>query len=188
MSSVPTKQQALHDLGYEWRMFRTMHSLLTEMSDIDDPVRDAMVESLVLHARNLIETFYQTREGKETQRVLSIRPERMGEEIGRLYGAASSRIVHLSPDRPAVKPPWEFAPLIQALESKILGLRHAGTIPTDGWEGDRPVATKLLSLPRGPSASATPSPMDPISPTGGAQPGVAVPPTSGVTGPAGPQH
>src|SRR4029077_8120793 len=101
------KDQALFDLGYEWRMFLKIHSLLTLVSRDEDPVRDAMVESLVLHARNLIETFYGN-EGDEFRKALSIAPEKMPPDVGLLYGRACKSVVHLPPDRPAVKEDWVF--------------------------------------------------------------------------------
>jgi hypothetical protein len=55
-----TKEQALYDLGYEWRMYRDVHYPLqglprresTDARAIGDIVRDALVEAVIVHARN----------------------------------------------------------------------------------------------------------------------------------------
>ncbi len=139
-----SKEQALFDLGYEWRMYRKLHRLLSVLPTDEDPVRDALTESLLLHVRNLIETFWGTNEGKKARDALGISPEKMPASIGPLYGLLSKCIVHLPDDRPATKTNWDFSVIGPLLEAKIEGLRKSATIPQRDWEGDRDLATKLL--------------------------------------------
>lgn len=160
-----SKEQALFDLGYEWRMYRKLHRLLSVLPTDEDPVRDALTESLLLHVRNLIETFWGTNEGKKARDALGISPEKMPASIGPLYGHLSKCIVHLPDDRPATKTSWDFSVIGPALEAKIEVLRNAKVIP-HAWEGDRDPNTKLLvggdpTVPDKGGALTTP-----ITPTG----------------------
>ena len=135
----------------------------------DDPVRDALTESLLLHVRNLIETFWGSSEGRKARESLGIVYEKMPEDIGRWYGELSKCVVHLPDDRPPAKQPWDFSMLGPALLAKIEELRK-GIIPSSGWEGDRELPTKLLigAGPIGPDNVAAMTAM--ISPTGTAMP------------------
>jgi hypothetical protein len=164
-----SKDQALFDLGYEWRMYRKLHRLLSVLPTDEDPVRDALTESLLLHARNLIETFWGSKEGKKARDAVGITLEKMPEDIGRLYGRLSTCIVHLPDDRPATKQAWDFHVIGPALEAKIEALRNAKVIP-HAWEGDRDPDTKLLcggdpTVPDKGGALTTP-----IAPTGMSMP------------------
>jgi hypothetical protein len=182
-----SKDQALFDLGYEWRMYRKMYSLLSVLPTDEDPVRDALTESLVLHVRNLIETFWGSNQGDAARHALGITHEQMPAGIGPWYGAASKCVVHLPDDRPAAKTDWDFAVIGPALEAKIDALRLIGTIPAQGWEGDRDPRSRLLSgadptTPvKGGALAGRISPTGPIKPptaTGGKVAGV-----KGVVGP-----
>jgi hypothetical protein len=165
-----SKDQALFDLGYEWRMSRKMYSLLSVLPTDEDPVRDALTESLVLHVRNLIETFWGSNQGDAARQALGITHEQMPAGIGPWYGAASKCVVHLPDDRPAAKTDWDFAVIGPALEAKVEALRNAGTIPTQGWEGDRDPRSKLL-LGGDPTPPVTAGAlMGRITPTGAAKP------------------
>src|ERR1700720_745553 len=65
VATIPTEEQVLHHLGYEWWMFRTMHHWLLALPEDEDPARFALVESLVVHGRNLGEFFFGEQEGPE---------------------------------------------------------------------------------------------------------------------------
>ena len=67
-----TRDEALEHVGYEWRMYRTVSTILEQISDEPDPVRDALVESLVVHARNLVEFFSYDSQGRDMREALAI--------------------------------------------------------------------------------------------------------------------
>ena len=182
-----SKEQALFDLGYEWRMYRKLHRLLSALPTDEDPVRDALTESLLLHVRNLIETFWGTNEGKKARDALGISPEKMPASIGPLYGLLSKCIVHLPDDRPAAKTSWDFSVIGPALEAKIDALRNAKVIPA-AWEGDRDPSTKLLVGGDPACADKGGALTTPITPTGMPMPLASASPVgTGALGVVGPK-
>src|SRR5258706_16094438 len=58
MLTPEERANGVFHVGYEWWMFRASHALVQSLSNDDDPLRNALIESMVMHGRVLTEFFY----------------------------------------------------------------------------------------------------------------------------------
>ncbi len=62
MASQGTINDILHHFGYEWWMFRATSDLVAMLPDNPDPLRNAVIESMVMHGRALHDFFCADRQ------------------------------------------------------------------------------------------------------------------------------
>jgi hypothetical protein len=137
-NAVLTKERCLEHLGYEWWMFRSMSALLQTIAESDawlrDPVRNAMVESLVVHGRGLVEFFFRPpvtpgarARGNEDARcdVLGVPPATASNFVDEWHDEASKRVVHFTHRRHAPLASWDTPRLLQELQPKMDEVRRS---------------------------------------------------------------
>jgi len=182
----------LYHLGYEWWMFRSMYNFLMRLPDTDDPVRNALLESLVIHGRGLIDFFFCEAKKRDNKTDWVIDDLGHGLKHETVIPAelidwrwhTNKRIAHITSSRNDPLTEWKVAEVRRLLEERILCVRNAlkGDIPGD-WPGDSPTTTNLIGIV-GPTASAE-SRRDTIGATGCAgKTGPTMP--TGLIGPTGP--
>ncbi len=180
MSKQPSTEQVLHHIGYEWWMFRTMARLLSDLPDSDDPVRNALVESLLLHARNLADFFFERKNGKNPRAEdFGVTYEPKPPLIKNWWVRASQDALHVERARfrPNTRDPLEVDAVWSIFGAKINELRAATSIPL-AWIGDYDARTQLI-----PSDRFVSSP-GPVGATGATGPtGPTGPPVSGKLSP-----
>lgn len=140
---VITTTDALQHVGYEWRMYRTMGTLAENLKGIDDPVRDAILESLALHARALSEFLFCRSQAKEMRNVLGIADQREPSAIKSFLIEANQFVNHLSPKR-ITKIKWDYEPVTKCFETRLRELRDAQIIPATGWDGDEDILENII--------------------------------------------
>ena len=140
-----TLAEALEHVGYEWRMFRQLGSILALLPRSDDPIRDALVESLVVHARNLSEFFFDDGNGRAIREPLGLAPEATPGEVATFLTQANNHVAHLSPRR-TTKRDWDYVHIAAHFERRLGVLRATGNVPAN-WDGDRNVEPRLLRWP-----------------------------------------
>jgi hypothetical protein len=182
MTRSPEEEKALHHLGYEWWMFRSTHAIVTGLERDDDPVRNALVESLVIHGRNLIDFFYirPVKDDLVADHVRCKQQSSIPEAVKGWRDQAHKRVAHLTETRFANYDAWKADEVRSELEKRIDEVRAAmGPDMPEDWKGDTGTGTKynLRSPPDRPSAGAVGGA---VSPPGGTGTGGAV----GATGTA----
>lgn len=166
-SERPTSEQVLHHLGYEWWMFRNTLWILQRLEQRkSDPVRNAIVESLVVHGRNLGEFFFASSYYDAGAKLLGLEREKAPREVGIWIEMASRRALHMQAPRFVadkleevdVMPVFDhFARMIQ----KVVD-RASPALP-ETWLGFQREGTGLLFLS---SAGSDVQPLGPVGMTG----------------------
>jgi hypothetical protein len=137
------QSEALYHLGYEWWMFRNLHELLRHLPNDTDPVRNAMIESLAMHGRDLIDFFY------DGSRLMG--DDYSLETFGLARAAATDpvltewrthtnkRVAHVTSVRTQQRYNWPTEELLKVLVARIQDFRNAigGSFPSN-WGGDMP--------------------------------------------------
>lgn len=168
-----SQKRVLFHLGYEWWMFRTTHDLLTQLPTSDDPVRNALLESLAIHGRGLSFFFCCEKNMKTDWNVtdlqIDVALDREPSALKAWREGVNKRVAHLTSVRANPLQEWGVTEARRILQDRIEKVRQAlaQDLPDD-WIGDRPATTKLLG------ALGAPLP----------QPGLAG--AVGITGPAAP--
>jgi len=177
MGRTPEEEKALHHLGYEWWMFRSTHAIVTALDWDDDPVRNALVESLVIHGRNLIDFFY-TPPIKDDLVANHVRcrqqpPSYIPSALKEWREQAHKRIAHLTETRFEDYKMWKAGEVRSELETRLAGVRTAmGADMPEGWKGDTTSGTRYSLRGDGPSGEL---PSGPVSPDYGPAPGAVGP-------------
>jgi hypothetical protein len=180
------RAEILEHLGYEWWMFRSAHALLSEHGAEGDPVRNALVESLAIHGRNLAYFFHEKKRPKKDDwnaEDLEIELSPMPQELRAWCNEVNKRIAHLTAKRINALDKWNPGAIRPLLEKRIAAVKShlRGDTPAD-WIGDRGAGyrarfTSPLALMTHPSSIAIP--LEPlsflegdaaVSPTGTAKP------------------
>lgn len=141
----------LHEIGYEWWMLKSMVHLLSRLPEGPDPVRNALVEALVIHARAQVDFFFIP--GKGQVRVTDLKSDDLG--IQRIAPptavvdwkeAVNKHVVHLTTIRHNKISIWDSRLILELLEE-----RHAkmfellGSEIDENWIGNWPISTSLLA-------------------------------------------
>ena len=158
------QNSALFHFGYEWWMFRCMQdcALMVASAADDDPVRNAILETLIGHGRVLIDAFYNRPKGLS----------KTGDWNASTFGVplqdqvpdalctwrvnADKRLAHLTDTRALRLNEWPLTEVSRTLKEQMDSLlRHIGTAWPECWpDRFQRTATNLLSVPREQSGSA----------------------------------
>lgn len=149
MALTDTEQKALDHLGYEWWMFQAVYRELLSHTD-DGPLRNALVESLAIHGRNLIDFFY-TKPGSDDLSPTNVRSRRETTPIPAFLAEwkteANKRVAHLTETRFSGYKLWNAEKVLRSLDALISGVRYAmdSDLPPD-WIGDKLKGTATLAM------------------------------------------
>ncbi|MCC6309809.1 MAG: hypothetical protein IT345_02715 [Trueperaceae bacterium] len=143
----------LHELGYEWWMFQNMAVILSGLDDVGhDPVRNALVESLVMHCRSLIDFFFKG--GYEPRSTDWTSDKNLGIQRIDIVGYpvlsdwrenANKHVVHLTERRAIPVAVWHTGEVLKLLQERFESVRkEANVSPTGNWIGDWPVKSNLI--------------------------------------------
>lgn len=144
--------ELVHNLGYEWWMLRSAVHLLDRIDPrLHDPVRNALVESLVLHGRNLIHFFFSGRADWRgdwnAEKSLSMPRLNITDypTINDWYEKANLHVLHLTTERANPVARWPSHELMKILEERVntMSLQLADQLPED-WIGYRDVGSVLV--------------------------------------------
>ena len=145
-----SQKKVLYHLGYEWWMFRTTRDLLTRLPTSDDPVRNALVESLAIHGRGLVYFFYWKKRDETDWNASDLTNFASEGEPCALKDwrrDTNQRVAHLTAKRANPLQEWRVAEAESLLQAKIDEVRQAlGQELPDDWIGDRPASTQLLNI------------------------------------------
>jgi hypothetical protein len=192
-----TKEQSaiLDHAGYEWWMFRATFDILSALEpDLPthqgDPVRNALLESLIVHGRGLAYFFYGKKKEVKDWHVsdLGVQAEKWPppSALDQWREDANWRVAHLTEDRGNQLASWDAVAVRAILQARVDALRTAiaADMPKDWW-GDRATQTSLLVLPQpGGLTGALQGPMNAASPPFGGTGAATV--AFGATGMAAP--
>lgn len=155
---TPQQDEILFHLGYEWWMFRAAADILGKVPQSDDPVRNALVESLAIHGRGLV-FFFTDKKKRATDWdatdlgvVLETSPPHMVE----WRVDANRRVAHLTSARQHALFAWNVYGAQAWLTQRIDAVRaKVGADMPSPWIGDRTTTTSLLGAvrPVGPMGS-----------------------------------
>lgn len=185
MVTSSLRKTILHHVGYEWWMFRAALTTLERLADDkDEPIRNALIETMVLHGRVLIDFFFKREgafvvPGDWTVKEFGLEwPEASkGSFEYEWHKAASKRVVHMAGERAEPASSWNGNELRAILGGKIAWmLNEIDDKPEDSWIGFTDI--QELRFPDltdggakrqgnvGPTLPAGPSPTGPLGPTG----------------------
>ena len=144
------EQETLEHLGYEWWMFRCTWSALSTFPREADFVRNALLESLVIHARSLIEFFYAAKPRPDDWTV-----DKLGHGLSRQSmpacvrtwkTEADKRVAHMTAYRRNPLAEWNVELIARHLEYKLENVKQAlgDGFPPD-WSGNDPLNSTFLA-------------------------------------------
>jgi hypothetical protein len=163
------RDEILEHLGYEWWMFRCAHDLLSRLHGDGDPVRNALVESMAMHGRNLAHFFHAPKRPRSDDwniEDLGLESTPMPENLRAWCADVHTSVAHVTQARIDVfdvRTPGEIRP---HLHGRIQAVQvHVGKDMPRGWIGHRATESLLLRAERwGKEApSTTPDAMPPTS-------------------------
>jgi hypothetical protein len=175
MLTPQERANGVFHVGYEWWMFRASLALVQSLPKEDDPLRNALIESMVMHGRALTEFFYFKKNEKYPDDInaqdLGMSCPSLPSELKKWWENAGNRVAHISKKRFGAWIDWDGRAPFNILGERIAELRKACSkeIGAD-WIGDWPTESK--HLPKVPGYK--------FPPRGGSDGPV------GATGPAGP--
>lgn len=153
MPYMPSGNRAeiLEHLGYEWWMFRSAHALLSEHGEEGDPVRNALVESLAIHGRNLAYFFHEKkRRGKDDWNAEDLGlplVEPMPQALKDWCVEAHKRIAHLTATRMIALDSWKPGTIRPHLVERIAAVkRHVGEDMPTNWIGEQALSKGSRTL------------------------------------------
>lgn len=145
------KQVVLKHLGYEWWMFRCMKELLPYVSPSDDPIRNAMAESLGIHGRDLIDFFYRPPTKPDDWTVRDVAPEMVStvptpQHLTDWCVTVNKCVAHITNVRAEQLQLQDAQGVYDAIEAKISALKGVlgAEFPAD-WSGDEDTRSSLVS-------------------------------------------
>lgn len=176
-SEVRSKEAIVHNLGYEWWMFRGAIAALAGMDDDPDSfLRNALVEAVVAHGRVLVDFFFERphsklRSGDWASDDLGI--PRLPVEAGSLVAVwseeASKRVMHMSNRRAGPAQGWRAHELEGELDKRMtLVIRNEPGLFQSDWLGYRDFGEDRYQRSMGVGGGG----MDSVGPTGPSWPGV----------------
>lgn len=151
------RPELLHNLGYEWWMFRNAKIILDELDGFrDDPVRNALVESLVLHGRGLIDFFFKKAARPQRKRPKDWTAADLGidlldlddkdfEDLNTWRENANKHVLHMTEERAQDSVSWLSGVVLKHLEERFRVVQ--ATVGRDlaaDWIGNWQVASRLL--------------------------------------------
>jgi len=189
---MPSKdhEEILFHLGYEWWMFRAAHDLLKNWGE-EGPVRNALVESLAIHGRGLVDFFYkEEHEKKEKGRKDDWRVTDLDlaltspcpPVLSKWKEDVNKRVAHLTECRKnALLTEWKAKEVREELQRRIYEVKKkiGDNMPT-GWTGDRQTGSGVI----GSSSLGVPTGAVGVTGIGGSIPARSG--SSGCLGPTGP--
>lgn len=144
------ESDVLFHLGYEWWMFRATYALLQQLPISDDPVRNALLESLLIHGRGLIDFFFDFGH-KPTDWVVSdlgigLSVKARTPELSLWRIDVNKRVAHLTDTRKASLTDINIEPIFTELGKCISEVKAMlkANIPSD-WIGDKDTGTLLVN-------------------------------------------
>jgi len=155
----PRTEEVLMHLGYEWWMLRSTMRLLQCIGNNHngDPVRNALLESLIIHCRGLIDFFFN---GSQKKRADDWTAENLGQHrkdkppgVSAWLEEANKRVAHITEKRAEPLGSWNIEAIRLLLSKEIDSVRidsvrmALGTgFPSD-WLGDASVESHFISPP-----------------------------------------
>ena len=160
------QKDVLDHLGYEWWMFRATYELLKNIEKNSDPARNALVESLWVHGRALIDFFYfKPDSGDWGVKTLNLRRSEWKEDseptktLNDWRINTNKRVVHITKKRQDPLQYESFPVVNGVIEQRIKEVKTA--LATDmpvNWIGDNSIESALIKIgPRGPAGDITPN-------------------------------
>jgi hypothetical protein len=155
------EKAVLHHLGYEWWMFCAADDLLRPVPDKpDDPVRNALIESLAMHGRNLAVFFFQPKHHSTDRSVTDLGrglvTEKEPDQLKAWRIDANKLCAHLTEERKNVPKSWDASIVRPLIKERIDYIRKTlgPDMPPD-WIGDLTTDSYLLnpSVPGPPARS-----------------------------------
>ncbi len=169
----PKEEDVLFHLGYEWWMFRSTYEALKNLGNSNTPMRNALVESLLLHSRALIYFFHFSKKQDDwivedlghSLRTTALRPNTL---LDSWRVEVNKRVAHLTGLRETPLASLNIDPIYNELEKSINKVKTAlnNDIPS-GWIGNQPADTSFPA-PLGPVGA--PPQLGPLGSTGPAKP------------------
>ncbi|MBI2836681.1 MAG: hypothetical protein HYX75_00060 [Acidobacteria bacterium] len=145
---------ALKDLAYEIRMFLETAEMLAILKE-GTVGHDAVLESFLVHARNLILFFYETERTHPDDIIVSDYPNSSrpklseGDQLEEWRGRINKRLSHLSYDRLKASKEWSVRQIVTKLRPAIEDFNQKFTTP------DLTEYLEWFSLKQGPSQGVT---------------------------------
>jgi len=143
------EKTVLFHFGYEWWMFRAAADLLQTLPGDDDPVRNALIESLAIHGRNLTCFFFDRKQWATDWNVTDLGHgltiEKMPSQLATWRDDASKRCAHLTITRQNPLGTWDVDTGRRLIKERVDHVRKAfGQDMPEEWTGDLPTTSKLL--------------------------------------------
>jgi hypothetical protein len=153
--------EILKHVGYEWWMMQSTRKLLNSMSFDADPVRNAVLESLLVHARALIDFFWKIPNQKPMisdwivdNLGSNLKRDEMPSDIKDWREEVNKRIAHITDRRLDLLEDWHLDIIWSSLENKLAHVKSTlGTTFPDSWIGDGSTNSRYVShnsVPHGP--------------------------------------
>jgi hypothetical protein len=185
---MATKHEILHHVGYEWWMFQSALSLLDRMDPASDPIRNALLEIMIVHGRGLIYFFCHKERFATDWNYDDVGIAQSPEPavLKDWREAANGRIMHLTELREKPHTAWKATEVRDALEQLIKGLRGHPDLPKPSWIGDETnLGSKHWQPPLGASGGHASQPTPPAPPPQATPPSAPPPGPKGAGGPQG---
>lgn len=141
------QRETLFQIGYEWWMFQSLEYHLSELDGfVNDPIRNALLESMVLHARSLIEFFKGKPQNDDLRAsVFGLPSVNLTGDIESFYLASHKHIAHLTAMRAHKKKEWNIEPIHTWIANQIQLIKtNVGVDFPEDWPGDMSHASSLL--------------------------------------------
>jgi hypothetical protein len=159
---MATQDEIVYFVGYEWWMFRAMRWALEKGIPFaphkNDPVRNAVADSLAIHGRALISFFWgtkkQTTDLHVTDLGLYAPPWPPPPVLLTWHTDTNKRVAHLTESHADPVIVWNVAAAQTELEPRIEALRVTlgpAALANAKWTGDADPASRLL-VPSGAAA------------------------------------
>jgi len=155
MSLTSLESEILEHLGYEWWMIRETSFVLLNIPDIVNPIRNALLESINIHIRNLTGFFFHSKDKSQsfykgdwtiTQLNHNLTTTEMPDMLKNYAIEVNKRMVHITDQRSKTLPKWDIEIASNLLKERISQVKMAfATDFPDKWSGD---ADEMTSLQR----------------------------------------
>jgi len=179
----------LYHLGYEWWMLRATFDLLKELPEDADPVRNALLESYLIHARALI-VFFSLKPLKNDDWTVTNLDHGLEQTVcpsalEKFRKIINKHVAHLTESRLRSINEYPTVDVQHFLEEQIENVRtNLGDDMPVPWIGDYQTKSNLL-MPVGPTGEHEMTHLT-VGPTGPAEPSCGSGPVQLPAGPIGP--